>query len=103
MHQLVLVWQRPRIEVASFGMPVGAGQMRPNANDDASMLGSLAATLLSLLQIRSDPVIGRDRPRLSVSCRFLPARKPFYPGRPGVGKTAIGQGLAQLGQIGQRP
>ncbi len=45
MAELALRW--------IFGMPVGAGQMCPNRNDDASMLELVGQPISSLLQIKS--------------------------------------------------
>ena len=59
----------------------------------------MAATLLSLPQIKKlDPVIGRDR-EIERVMQVLARRQknnPLILGDPGVGKTAIVEGLAQL-------
>ena len=96
----------PRIEGGIFGMPVGAGQMRPNANDDASMLEQFGRNLTKLAADKKlDPVIGRDR-EIERVMQVLARRQknnPLILGDPGVGKTAIVEGLAQLTASGNVP
>ena len=96
----------PRIEGGIFGMPVGAGQMRPNANDDASMLEQFGRNLTKLAADKKlDPVIGRDR-EIERVMQVLARRQknnPLILGDPGVGKTAIVEGLVQLIASGNVP
>ncbi len=86
-----------------FGMPGGA---RPASADDASMLEQFGRNLTKqAADGKLDPVIGRDREVERVMQVLARRQKnnPLILGDPGVGKTAIAEGLAQLVASGNVP
>ena len=87
--------QDVRMDSSILAYPVS---QRSNANNDGSMLEQFGRNLTKLASDgKLDPVIGGIA-KLSVSCRCLRRQKnnPLILGDPGVGKTAIVEGLAQL-------
>ena len=87
-------------------MGVGGGQSQPAPSDDASMLEQYGRNLTKVAADgRLDPVIGRDR-EIERVMQVLARRQknnPLILGDPGVGKTAIVEGLAQLMASGNVP
>ena len=87
------------------GMPF-PGMQQVQSDDDGSMLERFGRNLTKLAdQGRLDPVIGRDREIERVMQVMARRQKnnPLILGDPGVGKTAIVEGLAQLISGGNVP
>ena len=88
------------------GVSVGPARGGAAANDDASVLESYGKNLTALAaEGKLDPVIGRDREVERVMQVLARRQKnnPLILGDPGVGKTAIVEGLAQLVAAGTVP
>ncbi len=100
--------EAPHIQEVRIGPDgVSVGPARPSSsNDDASVLESYGKNLTALAaEGKLDPVIGRDREVERVMQVLARRQKnnPLILGDPGVGKTAIVEGLAQLVAAGTVP
>lgn len=88
------------------GVTVGPARQQSASADDSSMLERYGRNLTSLAaEGKLDPVIGRDREVERVMQVLARRQKnnPLILGDPGVGKTAVVEGLAQLIAAGTVP
>ena len=94
---------RPQVSEVRLGQDMMGGQ---ESGDDGSMLEEYGRDLTKLATDgKLDPVIGRDR-EIERVMQVLARRQknnPLILGDPGVGKTAIVEGLAQLVAAGNVP
>ena len=94
------------VRIGPDGVSVGPARQQPAPADDSSMLEQYGRNLTSLAaEGKLDPVIGRDREVERVMQVLARRQKnnPLILGDPGVGKTAIVEGLAQLIAAGTVP
>ncbi len=93
------------VRIGPDGVSVGPARSS-SSNDDASVLETYGKNLTALAaEGKLDPVIGRDREVERVMQVLARRQKnnPLILGDPGVGKTAIVEGLAQLVAAGTVP
>lgn len=98
--------QVQEVRIGPDGVTVGPARQRSAPADDSSMLERYGRNLTSLAaEGKLDPVIGRDREVERVMQVLARRQKnnPLILGDPGVGKTAIVEGLAQLIAAGTVP
>ena len=98
--------QVQEVRIGPDGVSVGPARQQGQSSDDSSMLEQYGRNLTSLAaQGQLDPVIGRDREVERVMQVLARRQKnnPLILGDPGVGKTAIVEGLAQLIAAGTVP
>ena len=98
--------QAQEVRIGPDGVSVGPARTSSSSSDDASMLEKYGRNLTALAaEGKLDPVIGRDR-EIERVMQVLARRQknnPLILGDPGVGKTAIVEGLAQLVAAGTVP
>ena len=98
--------QVQEVRIGPDGVSVGPARSSAANSDDASMLEQYGKNLTALAADgKLDPVIGRDREVERVMQVLARRQKnnPLILGDPGVGKTAIVEGLAQLVAAGTVP
>ncbi len=98
--------QVQEVRIGPDGVSVGPARSAASAGDEASVLESYGKNLTALAaEGKLDPVIGRDREVERVMQVLARRQKnnPLILGDPGVGKTAIVEGLAQLVAAGTVP
>ena len=98
--------QVQEVRIGPDGVSVGPARASSSSSDDSSMLEKYGRNLTALAgEGKLDPVIGRDR-EIERVMQVLARRQknnPLILGDPGVGKTAIVEGLAQLVSAGTVP
>ena len=98
--------QVQEVRIGPDGVSVGPARPASPSGDEASMLEQYGRNLTALAADgKLDPVIGRDR-EVERVMQILARRQknnPLILGDPGVGKTAIVEGLAQLVAAGTVP
>lgn len=98
--------QAQEVRIGPDGVSVGPARTSSSSSDDSSMLEKYGRNLTALAaEGKLDPVIGRDR-EIERVMQVLARRQknnPLILGDPGVGKTAIVEGLAQLVAAGTVP
>lgn len=98
--------QVQEVRIGPDGVTVGPARQQSALADDSSMLERYGRNLTSLAaEGKLDPVIGRDREVERVMQVLARRQKnnPLILGDPGVGKTAVVEGLAQLIAAGTVP
>ncbi|WP_417574540.1 ATP-dependent Clp protease ATP-binding subunit [Parolsenella catena] len=98
--------QVQEVRIGPEGVSVGPARTSSSSSDDGSMLEQYGRNLTAIAaEGKLDPVIGRDR-EIERVMQVLARRQknnPLILGDPGVGKTAIVEGLAQLVAAGTVP
>ena len=98
--------QVQEVRIGPEGVSVGPARTSSSSSDDGSMLEQYGRNLTAIAaEGKLDPVIGRDREVERVMQVLARRQKnnPLILGDPGVGKTAIVEGLAQLVAAGTVP
>ena len=98
--------QAQEVRIGPDGVTVGPARQQQSNGDDPSMLEQYGRNLTKLAADgKLDPVIGRDREveRIMQVLARRQKNNPLILGDPGVGKTAVVEGLAQLIAAGTVP